>query len=424
MTPTVLHLFAGIGGGGLGFKRAGFRSLGAVDFDAAACRDYERITGDRATVADLATLSPADLGALAPSGPPDVLFTSPPCKGFSGCLPEVASKTPRYQDMNSLVTRGIWIALEAWRRPPPLIIMENVPRITTRGRAWLDQVVGMLRAYGYAVRESVHDCAEIGGLGQRRRRFLLVARHMATLPEFLYTPPIQRPVTCGDVLGTLPVPTPEGVEELPLHRLPRLSARNWLRLAAIPAGGDWRDLPEAVAVSDLPNRYPQSYGVQPWDEIAPVVRAQSLLQTSRVAVADPREAELYGPTIDINDRRPVHLRIIAADGSWHRPMTTMELAALQGFPATLADGSPFRLDGSSDRAWRTRIGNAVPPPAAEAIARTMLRTLSASRDQGPMLCSDPVWVAPLPRRGACVPAQARASAGAREDIRTIAGRQA
>lgn len=40
-----LHLFAGIGGGALGFQRAGFSTVGAVDFDAGACRDFEMLVG-------------------------------------------------------------------------------------------------------------------------------------------------------------------------------------------------------------------------------------------------------------------------------------------------------------------------------------------------------------------------------------------
>ena len=43
---TVGHLFCGLGGGGLGFHRAGFRGAFAVDSSPAACRDYERIVGE------------------------------------------------------------------------------------------------------------------------------------------------------------------------------------------------------------------------------------------------------------------------------------------------------------------------------------------------------------------------------------------
>jgi hypothetical protein len=85
--------------------------------------------------------------------------------------------------------------------------------------------------------------------------------------------------------------------------------------------------------------------------------------------------------------------IIAIDGTWHRPLTTLELAALQGFPLTMADGSPLTLAGRSDSRWRERIGNAVPPPAARAIGQQMLVSLMASA--GDLILSNTaIWVRP------------------------------
>ncbi len=59
-------------------------------------------------------------------------------------------------------------------------------------------------------------------------------------------------------------------------------------------------------------------------------------------------------------------------------MTTLELAALQGFPLTMPDGKPLQLAGKSDAKWRERIGNAVPPPAAQAMGETILMALLPS----------------------------------------------
>lgn len=90
------------------------------------------------TTHDLATLSPTELRAACGDRRPDVVFTSPPCKAFSGCLPRATSLTPTYQDMSDLALRGVWLALEAWPVPPPLILLENVPRIQSRGAQWLE----------------------------------------------------------------------------------------------------------------------------------------------------------------------------------------------------------------------------------------------------------------------------------------------
>lgn len=67
--------------------------------------------------------------------------------------------------------------------------------------------------------------------------------------------------------------------------------------------------------------------------------------------------------------------IIAPDGTWHRPFTTLELAALQGL---VDPGEWLELEGTSDTAWRERIGNAVPPPAASAVASVIGSALLAT----------------------------------------------
>lgn len=85
--------------------------------------------------------------------------------------------------------------------------------------------------------------------------------------------------------------------------------------------------------------------------------------------------------------------IRALDGTWHRPFTTLELAALQ----SLVDPEEcLELDGLSDSDWRERIGNAVPPAAAEAIAGVMGTTLLlAWSGETFVLSSAPIWVRPV-----------------------------
>ncbi|MBR8206728.1 DNA cytosine methyltransferase [Burkholderia vietnamiensis] len=85
--------------------------------------------------------------------------------------------------------------------------------------------------------------------------------------------------------------------------------------------------------------------------------------------------------------------IRALDGTWHRPFTTLELAVLQ----SLVEPEEYlELDGLSDQAWRERIGNAVPPYAAQAIAEVMGTTLLlAESGETFQLSSTPVWVRPI-----------------------------
>ena len=83
-------------------------------------------------------------------------------------------------------------------------------------------------------------------------------------------------------------------------------------------------------------------------------------------------------------------RIRALDGTWHRPFTTLELASLQ----SLIDADDLQdLDGDADGAKRERIGNAVPPDAAKAIADVMAEALLLTwSGQSFQLSSTPIWV--------------------------------
>lgn len=566
MEFTVLHLFAGIGGAALGFQDAieeyrgivgRFRTLAGIDVDPEACVDFEALTGAPPVQMDLFTredyetfhgspppagwqeATAADLLAATGGEHPDVVFLSPPCKGFSGLLPNQKAASEKYQALNRLVVRGLALTMEAFEDDPPAVIMlENVPRITSRGEWLLKQVKRLLGVHGYLFHEGYHDCGELGGLAQHRRRYLMIARLPQKVSSFVYRPPRRRVRPIGEVIGPLPMPDdPAGG---PMHRLPRLQWKTWVRLALIPAGGDWRDLekiaPEQYRLEYVP-RGGGPYGVQDWDQPAATVVGNASYKGSNAAcisdprlpqrdtrhgivykvvdwdepgpcvtgtrfgsgspavadprvgsgfsnkrrvhawdqpagtitgtadiqagapsvadprlpfnnifkvtawddtpgtvtsgsgqtgisVADPRlgcrarngsygvlawdkpsttvtgagdvhagSAAVADPRIPADDDRPDPPPIIIAlDGTWHRPLTTLELAVLQGFPAFLPDGRPLVLAGRSDAKWRERIGNAVPPPAARAIAGQILRALMLSRFGAWELSVTPVWV--------------------------------
>ncbi|MFD1288921.1 DNA cytosine methyltransferase [Laceyella putida] len=84
---------------------------------------------------------------------------------------------------------------------------------------------------------------------------------------------------------------------------------------------------------------------------------------------------------------------MSEDWSWHRPLTTYELAILQGFP-THVNGKLLELAGNNEARWRERIGNAVPPAAAKAIGETILRSLMAAKAGVWLMDSEEVWVQP------------------------------
>lgn len=539
------HFCCGLGGGAKGFNRsrprvgnveAHWECLGGIDVDAGVLRDFAKLAGVPGTQLDLFTrdqyirfhgkeppagwreATPEDIRRAAGGKRPDCVFISSPCKGASGLLSEEKAKTPRYQALNELTLRCIWLMGEAWADDPvPLIAFENVPRLASRGRHLLDQINSLLGGFGYAVAETTHDCGELGGLAQSRKRFLLVARHVEKVPPFLYEPEKKSLRAVGDILGRMPLPGDIDAAG-PMHRIPSLHWKTWVRLALVEAGSDWRSLnklaiedghlrdlvivPEyrsgymgvhgwddtastiagrsgptngAFSVADPRYRqaanwnHGQQFGVIRWAESAPTIPGQTMPGQGTFSVADPRPnwnrhsgnyrvirydqpagtiiaggKGVQGGQQSVADPRILHRgkgdnyltgghygvigfnqhsgaiaassrydsgrfsvadpRIPAADerltciirsldGTWHRPFTTLEKAALQ----SLVEPEEYLvLDGMSDKDWSERIGNAVPPAAAEAIAGVMGTTLLlAEQGETFMLSNTPIWVRPV-----------------------------
>ncbi|ESQ89979.1 DNA methyltransferase [Asticcacaulis sp. AC460] len=326
---THFHFFCGIGMGAAGFNEgtarlgnleAQMRCIGGIDVDKDAIANFDRFAGVKGTCMDLFTLeqyiafhgkapppgwreaTPADIQRAAGFERPDIVFLSAPCKGFSGLLSQTTSLTDKYQALNELTLRGVWLMLETWKNDPPgLIIFENVPRIRTRGRRLLDLIQALFRSYGYQYAETEHDCGEIGNLAQSRKRFLMVARHPEKVPPFLYQPPKHKLRGVGEVLDLMPLPgDPAGG---PMHRIPSLQWKTWVRLAFVEAGSDWRSL-NKLNVEDgylkdflIVPEYRAGYlGVNTWGDPMGTVAGRSTPSNGAFSVADmrpPANAEQY-----------------------------------------------------------------------------------------------------------------------------------
>lgn len=364
---TVAFPFSGCGLGARGFldsslklvgQSARFRSLGGIDCDASACRNFEYLTESRALCRDVATLTVADVVEFFGRVAPDVVFMSPPCQGASGLLSDAKSKTEKYSAMNELAIVWTRLMLDAWKEAPPrLVLLENVPRLKTRAAGMLRKVRSLLRAAGYVFHDGYHDCGELGGLAQHRRRYLLVARHEKRVPPLLYQPIKRRVRACGEVLG--PMPMPEDPAAGPMHRLPKISWLNWVRLALIPAGGDWRDLPGVLADGEARRTKFKRHKMEEWN--APVGTIGGSGSNGVENVADPR------PGVALPPSESRHWNKYAVT-DWNEPARTV-IGAIQpgsGGPA-VADPRPF---GNVNRvtAWDQPIGTVTHAPAPSSSA--------------------------------------------------------
>lgn len=335
-----VDLFAGAGGLSLGLRRAGFVLAGAIEFDDRASSTYRQNLGDHVLQEDVATL-----GARAyrkslglDQGELDLLAGGPPCQGFS-----VQRRGGSGDLRNLLLRRFADFALEF---RPRAFLIENVPGLAfSKHRALLNTVLYRLEEAGYTISLIVLNALDAGVAQDRTRLFIVGLKHGG---PFGVSPRRVRHTTVRDAIGDLPSPPQDGSvhPQFPNHfRESRLSPINLSRLKCIPMGGGREDLPRSLQLEchrrNATHRHLDVYGRLHWERPSGTITAR-FDSFTRGRFGHPTE---------------------------HRSLTVREGARLQGFP------DAFAFVGNREET-AMQVGNAVPPPLAAIVGRTLKRNLA------------------------------------------------
>ncbi len=368
---TAVSLFTGAGGLDVGLEQAGFRTVGAVDFEAdcvatlglnqraAVPVDVRRnyLGGAVILAADVETVGPEQLrpAGHGRSWVPDLMAGGPPCQPFSSSGKMRSVEDPRGKLFEHFVR------LAAGLRPK-LILFENVRGlVTARGPSGepgevLRMVKGAFEGIGYATTFALLNAADYGA-AQRRARCFMMATRCTALPLFPEPTHAEAPggglfdapsswVTLGQFLATLPAPAPEEI----VRPSPALA----IRLANVPDGSGLKSAGAREAT-----RPGGHWGYRQGTFIA------DLNLPARTITASASQDWVRLP-----------------DGSLRR-LTLRECAALQGFPREWQFAGPL--------ASRFRqVGNAVPTVFGKALGEALLAVLSGRERPKPSS-------APLPR---------------------------
>jgi len=346
---TVIDLFAGCGGASLGFKRAGFSILAAVESDDTASSSYTANHPEAVLFTeDIRRLSAYEILCKANTniGRCTVVIGCPPCQGFSQHrLKGAGLNDPR----NSLVNIFAELVSAMF---PPFFVFENVPGIIRSAESPWYSAKKMLLDIGYHIAEDIIDAVDYG-LPQHRRRFAAVGCRLPTvnivMPPRTHRPPKENsnlPVwrTVRNVISELP---PLGNAEVstddPLHYAPTHKATTLKRFELIPQdGGSRSSLPPEMQLNCHRGYrgHLDVYGRLFWDKPA---------NTLTGGCIQPSKGRFLHP----NQNRALSLR---------------EAARLQGFP------DDYQFKGNKQQI-AMQIGNAVPPPLALALALSIKETL-------------------------------------------------
>ncbi|QDU92536.1 DNA cytosine methyltransferase [Lignipirellula cremea] len=191
--PRVLDLFAGCGGLSLGFQRAGFDLVAALESDELAIRSHARnfypeagpLQEAHARPQDITAIDPAELlASLQVRGKPenavDVIIGGPPCQAFARVgraklreideHPDAFLRDPR----SNLYLRYLQYVREL---APVALLMENVPDVMNfGGHNVAEEVCDVLDSMGYTCAYTLLNASYYGVPQMRERMFLIAYR--------------------------------------------------------------------------------------------------------------------------------------------------------------------------------------------------------------------------------------------------------
>lgn len=313
MSFTHVSLFSGCGGSSLGFKRAGFDTRLAVEWDKNAAATY-RVNFPTTTLfhGDIAKLTADEALSLAKLQPGALscMDMSPPCQGFSS-----AGKRDFHDPRNQLFREAVRV-LDVFK--PQAFICENVRgMVSGKMKLIFRDIMQAFRAVGYTLSARLLNAAYFG-VAQNRFRVIIVGTRNDLAIEPSHPRALSRPATVREAWAGLPpqVGTPLTGNALALAKL-------------IPAGDSNGGGKYSLGLNGTINNF-----------------NLSRLAYDRPSVTIPKTSILNACLL-MPDR--------------HERITIAQAARLGSFP------DDFQFHGSFAEQW-ARIGNSVPPRFMQAIA--------------------------------------------------------
>lgn len=339
----VIDLFCGIGGFSYGFNMTGKFDvvLGADIWDVALNTFKENHSGTELLNEDLTKL-PNEYWKKY-KNKVDVIIAGPPCQGFSMI-------GPRKKDdkRNSLFEEVVRVAKLT---NPKVVIIENVVGLlsmtTVEGRNVKDIIYEEFNAIGYDVKHKVLNSADYGVPQQRKRVIFIITKKDVEIdfPEPMLNE--ENYITVGQALGNVnpcgdeySKPTCEyqklmaGRKDICNHVRRTSSELVTKRMASIPQGGNWKDIPEELGSGG--GTFSNAY-----KRLDPNKPSVTIKHAAKAMIIHPTE---------------------------NRILTVRECARLQSFDDN------FVLTGNgSDQ--HQQLANAVPPLLGKAIAEEIYKGL-------------------------------------------------
>ena len=329
---TSIELFAGAGGLALGVEKAGFNTLGLIEFDKDAADTLKKNRPNWNVINDdIANISCLDLENYfsIKKGELDLLSGGAPCQAFS-----YAGKRLGLEDARGTLFYHYALFLE--KLQPKMFLFENVRGLLTHdhGKTY-STMLDIFTKAGYTIDKQVLNAWNYG-VPQKRERLItigirndLVEKTEYRFPKAHSYKPVLRDVLldCPDGPGV-----PYGEKKRKIFEL-------------VPAGGYWRDIDPAIAKEYMKSCWNMEGGR------TGILRRMSLDEPSLTVLTSPSQKQ--------TERcHPLEAR----------PFTVRENARCQTFP------DDWEFCGNISSQYK-QVGNAVPVNLAYEIAKEISKSL-------------------------------------------------
>ena len=329
-SPSVISLFSGAGGMDIGFEKAGFKIAFAADSNIASVNTHNfNSTNKIAHCIDLLATPSNELIQnidinISKYQQPRGIIGGPPCQGFSLANTQRSNSDPR----NLLAIKYAEIVNKlATKYPIEFFVFENVPGIKSEENKDFLNLLKRKLAQKFYLYTTELNAADFG-VPQKRRRFFMVGIRRVAGNARVFNFPV----------GQFNVHTTvrSAIENLPEPQY----FRHGLNPELIPFHPNhWTMKPKSARF------------------LKPIDAVKGARSFIRLGWDKPSRTVAYG-------HREIHVH---PDG--HRRLSIYEAMRLQGFPIE------YRLTGTLSEQV-TQVSNAVPPPVAESIAKSIRELLS------------------------------------------------
>lgn len=323
---TTIELFAGAGGLALGVEKAGFDTIGLIEFDKDACDTLKKNRPNwRVICDDIANISKLDLEEYFEIGKGELNLLSggAPCQAFS-----YAGKRLGLEDARGTLFYHYAIFLE--KLQPKMFLFENVRGLLTHdGGKTYQTMLSIFEAAGYDIQKQILNAWDYG-VAQKRERLITIGIRKDLKDKISYEFPKEhdyKPVL-RDILQNVPnsVGVPYGENKRKLFEL-------------VPPGGYWRDIDPALAKEYMKSCWEMEGG------------RTGILR--RLSMDEPSLTVLTSPSQKQTERcHPLEAR----------PFNVRENARCQSFP------DEWEFCGSVMSQYK-QVGNAVPVNLGYEVAR-------------------------------------------------------